>query len=135
MEYFVNSITVKDFINGKVAENDVMMSLVELIGQNVARLHDNDMIHGDLTTSNLILTSPHDALDLHFIDFGLGYMSHSAEDKSVDLYVLERAFLSTHPGTEKLFASLLQSYFRTCSKDVKEISGKFYEVRLRGRKG
>ena len=36
------------------------------------------------------------------IDFGLSYISTLAEDKAVDLYVLERAFLSTHPSSEKL---------------------------------
>jgi tRNA A-37 threonylcarbamoyl transferase component Bud32 len=36
------------------------------------------------------------------IDFGLSYMSHLPEDKAVDLYVLERAFLSTHPNTEAM---------------------------------
>ena len=35
------------------------------------------------------------------IDFGLSFQSHSIEDKAVDLYVLERAFLSTHPNSEK----------------------------------
>lgn len=90
------------------------------------------MIHGDLTTSNLILTAPHDELNVYFIDFGLGYVSHSAEDKSVDLYVLERAFLSTHPNTEKLFTHLLDCYFKACKKDVKEILSTFHEVRLRG---
>jgi tRNA A-37 threonylcarbamoyl transferase component Bud32 len=35
------------------------------------------------------------------IDFGLSYTSHLFEDKAVDLYVLERAFISTHPGSER----------------------------------
>ena len=36
------------------------------------------------------------------IDFGLGSMKPSVEDKAVDLYVLERAFISTHPESESL---------------------------------
>ena len=40
------------------------------------------------------------------IDFGLSFQEGVAEDKGVDLYVLERAFLSTHPNTEKLFAEV-----------------------------
>jgi TP53 regulating kinase-like protein len=36
------------------------------------------------------------------IDFGLSYISTLPEDKGVDLYVLERAFLSTHPNSESL---------------------------------
>lgn len=139
LEYFPGSITAKDYINDKLMEKDeksdvMLRSLVELIGSSVARLHDNDMIHGDLTTSNLILREPHDDLDLYFIDFGLGFVSTSAEDKSVDLYVLERAFLSTHPNTESLFAHLLETYFKSCGKDSKDIAAKFCDVRLRGRK-
>lgn len=36
------------------------------------------------------------------IDFGLGYTKPLAEDKAVDLYVLERAFVSTHPNSQPL---------------------------------
>lgn len=32
------------------------------------------------------------------------------EDKAVDLYVLERAFASTHPESTPLFASVLTAY-------------------------
>ena len=41
------------------------------------------------------------------IDFGLSFQEGVAEDKGVDLYVLERAFLSTHPNTETLFAEVI----------------------------
>ena len=53
------------------------------------------MIH-DLTTSNMLLR---DSEDIVLIDFGLSYISSLVEDKGVDLYVLERAFLSCHPNT------------------------------------
>lgn len=36
------------------------------------------------------------------IDFGLGSQKPLVEDKAVDLYVLERAFLSTHPHSQAL---------------------------------
>ena len=44
------------------------------------------------------------------IDFGLSNNSSLAEDKAVDLYVLERAFQSTHPSSEHLFSTILHSY-------------------------
>lgn len=44
------------------------------------------------------------------IDFGLSNNSSLAEDKAVDLYVLERAFQSTHPSSENLFSTILHSY-------------------------
>lgn len=51
----------------------------------------------------------------------------------VDLYVLERAFLSTHPNTEAVFETILKSYTDTY-KSSKEVISKLDEVRLRGRK-
>ncbi len=67
------------------------------------------------------------------IDFGLSFVSALAEDKGVDLYVLERAFLSTHPNTEHQFQLLLDSYSKA-SKNAKAVICKLDEVRLRGRK-
>ena len=65
-------------------------SLSKMPGRN------SDVIHGDLTTSNMLLR---DSEDIVLIDFGLSYISSLVEDKGVDLYVLERAFLSCHPNT------------------------------------
>lgn len=64
------------------------------MGRLVSKVHESGIIHGDLTTSNMIMTS-HNYIAL--IDFGLSYFKESAEDRAVDLYVLERAFKSTHP--------------------------------------
>ena len=47
---------------------------------------------------------------LHFIDFGLSSVSGKPEDKAVDIYVLKRAFISTHPGTEAIFERILSKY-------------------------
>jgi TP53 regulating kinase and related kinases len=66
-------------------------------------MHDAEIVHGDLTTSNILLRGGETSVqDVVLIDFGLGAMKPTNEDKAVDLYVLERAFISTHPGSEKL---------------------------------
>ncbi|SJX60180.1 related to p53-related protein kinase [Sporisorium reilianum f. sp. reilianum] len=106
-------------------EQEVVLSeaeqvkLMKLIGKQLAIMHEADIIHGDLTTSNMMLrpASP-DApatVDLErdevvLIDFGLSSVSAFAEDKAVDLYVLERAFASTHPASESLYRAILDSY-------------------------
>ena len=51
------------------------------------------------------------------IDFGLAYMSTLVEDKAVDLYVLERAFSSTHPASEGLFSGVLKAYEKKIGKE------------------
>ena len=61
-------------------------------------------------------------------------MSTLVEDKAVDLYVLERAFSSTHPVSEPLFASVLRAYEKRMGKEWKAIGRRLEDVRLRGRK-
>ncbi|KAK9448182.1 kinase-like domain-containing protein [Limtongia smithiae] len=116
------------------------------VGNEIARLHFLDIVHGDLTTSNLLLqpkkSSQEEFLDPVIIDFGLASQSGLSEDKAVDLYVLERAFLSTHPlHSEEYVGWLLDGYTtgfgrgkRTAVFKVKEIMNKLEAVRLRGRK-
>ncbi|KAG8909222.1 serine/threonine-protein kinase bud32 [Tulasnella sp. 408] len=81
-------------------------------------MHAVDIIHGDLTTSNMMLrkSSGTDEIELVLIDFGLSYQSALVEDKAVDLYVLERAFASTHPESEPLFATVLDTYAEESGK-------------------
>ncbi|CDH61038.1 tp53-regulating kinase-like [Lichtheimia corymbifera JMRC:FSU:9682] len=105
--------------------------LAQKIGVSLAKMHAQDVIHGDLTTSNLMIREATESLVL--IDFGLSYVSVMPEDKAVDLYVLERAFSSTHPNTEALFAKILEYYSKEYKKS-KNVLSKLDEVRLRGRK-
>ncbi|XP_069099675.1 EKC/KEOPS complex subunit TP53RK isoform X1 [Pleurodeles waltl] len=136
LEDIVQSTTVRDHVTSlQHSENNTakLYPLAEKIGQILARMHDEDVVHGDLTTSNMLLRLPADDLDLVLIDFGLSFISALAEDKGVDLYVLEKAFLSTHPNTEYLFEALLKSYTSTSKKSGPVIK-KLDEVRLRGRK-
>lgn len=94
------------------------------------------IVHGDLTTSNLMLvpTSSDSVLgSLVVIDFGLATVSLMNEDRAVDLYVLERAFLSTHPNSESVFAAVLAAY-QAAFKDASKVLTKLNIVRMRGRK-
>ena len=98
-------------------------------------MHRGDIIHGDLTTSNMMIQpnmpmlsfinnqpqqmTAREIVDnaqdgnigiLNFIDFGLSSVSSKTEDKATDIYVLKRAFISTHPGTEAIFDQILEKY-------------------------
>ncbi|KAI0660161.1 kinase-like domain-containing protein [Cubamyces menziesii] len=111
-------------------------TLMSMIGTEIAKMHKADIIHGDLTTSNMMLRHPssYKGLQLVLIDFGLAYTSTLVEDKAVDLYVLERAFASTHPESEPLFAGVLKAYEQYMGKEWAAISRRLDDVRLRGRK-
>ena len=133
MEDISDGVTLKEHLQlvGGPESDASRTALMEHIGQILAKMHDFDIIHGDLTTSNMIYDRETNNLTL--IDFGLSFVSGLAEDKGVDLYVLERAFLSTHPNTEELFQRLLDSYSRGLTNS-KSVIQKLDEVRLRGRK-
>jgi len=155
------------------------------IGTLVGKMHAAGVVHGDLTTSNIMFKNPPQPkddneetkqgwdADLVLIDFGLATSSnptivtaasnndasnngkkphkqqHSAEEKAVDLYVLERAFLSTHPESEPLVEEVLKGYREffeglgsnndgstegTYGHVAKAIFNRLEQVRLRGRK-
>ncbi|XP_041978461.1 EKC/KEOPS complex subunit TP53RK [Aricia agestis] len=150
MEHFTNSITVKDLlIYYKKANIDESApnTVAKKIGETVRKIHDNNIIHGDLTTSNMLLiqNSPseasdhtkwlkYDNLNIILIDFGLSFIDSSTEDKGVDLYVLERAVISTHNDYPDLFNKILDSYKKSGKSNIKEVMSKFEDVRARGRK-
>ncbi|KAK9365478.1 hypothetical protein V1509DRAFT_633052 [Lipomyces kononenkoae] len=125
------------------------------VGSEIAKLHFLETVHGDLTTSNVLLrdSSRVEAITVTFsdkpmvkdpviIDFGLAQQSTLPEDKAVDLYVLERAFISTHPiHSEEYVEWVLEGYVagfgrgkKTAMFKVNEIMRKLDAVRLRGRK-
>ncbi|KAL7843079.1 hypothetical protein AOLI_G00245910 [Acnodon oligacanthus] len=138
LEEIADSVTVREHIASAQASGqsvDALYGLADRIGKILAKMHDEDVVHGDLTTSNMLLVKGKDGKDgkLVLIDFGLSYISALPEDKGVDMYVLEKAFLSTHPNTEALFERLLKSYTAS-SKKAPAVIKKLDEVRLRGRK-
>jgi len=107
------------------------------IGEDVAKLHDAEIIHGDLTTSNMILVenkidmknkivnkkSKDDVklikrvvvgdggLRIYFIDFGLGFISRKFEDKAVDIHLFKQALEAKHfKNWEVLFKEFKKGY-------------------------
>lgn len=141
MEYFKHSITVKDFI--QQASPSLIEKVTHNIGIVLAKMHANNIIHGDLTTSNILLVNKNNKenffdnildLDIVLIDFGLAHIDASAEDKGVDLYVLERAIISIHDNPDTIFQFILKAYENEYKKGFIEVLLKLTEVRSRGRK-
>jgi len=105
--------------------------LLVRLGEIIAQIHSCGIVHGDLTTSNFMIKL-NDQKHIIPIDFGLSSFSTSSEDRAVDLYVLERAIISTHPNVN--FEILLESYAKHMDKTGADILKKLDAVRLRGRK-
>lgn len=144
MEYFDKAITAKEYIQRTVAnkneqvQEEVLKAMCTSVGGIIGKMHANNVIHGDLTTSNILINPKEEGnfaeYEVVFIDFGLSHYNQGSEDKGVDLYVLERALLSTHSEQPYLFDYMLQAYRKECGKDEESVVAKFEEVRARGRK-
>jgi len=80
------------------------------LGALVRLLNENGMTHGDPTTSNVLVPDAADAQRLVLIDFGLGAFSEDAEDRAVDLHLLEEALAATEERADALFAAFLAGY-------------------------
>ncbi|XP_050424736.1 EKC/KEOPS complex subunit bud32 [Adelges cooleyi] len=94
-------------------------------------MHFYNVFHGDLTTSNILLKEDG---TLILIDFGLSRFNPSNEDKAVDLYVLERAFVSTHSYYADLFPAIIDGYTEANKSGYQAVINQFQNVRARGRK-
>ena len=119
-------------INGKLMKDVLEMSnyqqLCNEVGKKVAILHNNSIIHGDLTTSNIILSR-----EIYFIDFGLSFFSDKAEDKAVDLHLLKEALESKHYRIwEAAFKSVIGVYKKEASKSSETLK-RLEAVEKRGR--
>lgn len=113
---------------GELSEKE-QEEICEKIGENIAKLHNENIIHGDLTTANMILSDE----KVYFIDFGLGFISSKIEDKAVDLHLLREAFEAGFAEKwEKLFDAVKENYSKNY-KDAYLVIERFKAVERRGR--
>lgn len=120
---------VKDILNEDNAER-----LALAIGKNIAAIHNLDIIHGDITSSNMMIN---DKNQLVFIDFGLGRYSDLFEDKAVDLLVLKKALQSIdYRLAIRTFDKVVEGYIANYDDknlNKEQITGKIAEIESRGR--
>lgn len=116
-----------DFVEGKRLsehldgfELERQKEFMKEVGRMIARIHSREIIHGDLTTSNLVLKPSE---EIYLIDFGLGSFSKKLEDKAVDLRLFKQAIEAKHfENFDELFEQVLEGY-----KEISEEAGKVIE--------
>jgi len=103
--------------------------VMEILGEETSKLHAQDIIHGDLTTSNTILKDE----TVFIIDFGLSFISHRTEDKAVDLHLIKQALEAKHfQNHQELFTHFKKGYEKNY-KDSAKVLEQLKKVELRGR--
>jgi len=122
----IEGLRVKDAL--EQLPEDEARGICERIGEIAARLHANDIVHGDLTTSNMLL----DGGRIVVIDFSLGSKSSELEDKGVDMHLLEEAFHSAHYRRASLYDAVKESYAKSY-QDGDAVLRKVKEIEKRGR--
>jgi len=127
---FVEGLQIKQILNR--VEPDKRKEICVAIGELIGKLHRHGLIHGDLTTSNMIL-SPEGKI--FFVDFGLGEKNIEVEAKGVDLHLMKRALQSTHYlFWEECFKSVLCGYSSVLGAEAEEkVYEKIKEIERRGR--
>ena len=109
---------------------DEIEALAETVGTVVGKIHENHIIHGDLTTSNMIYAADEDKL--YLIDFGLSYSDSGLESKGVDVHVLFQTFDSSHKNPSLLKELFAKGYRKSC-KEADNILKRADEIKMRGR--
>jgi TP53 regulating kinase-like protein len=134
-----NGIIVMEFVEGKqlkqllggVSQKE-REKICTRVGELIGKLHRQGVIHGDLTTSNMIL-NPEGKIFL--VDFGLGEKNTELEAKGVDLHLLKRALQSTHyMFAEDCFSAVMKGYRAVVGEaEAKDVLAKVREIERRGR--
>jgi Kae1-associated kinase Bud32 len=118
---------LKEFFNE--ASDKERKKVSEAVGRSVGLLHKNNIVHGDLTTSNMILRDN----SVYLIDFGLGDFTRRVENQAVDLSVLREAFKSTHyKYLNVLWESFIKGYGQT-NDNFNKVLHALNDIEKRGR--
>ncbi|MFW9767651.1 MAG: Kae1-associated kinase Bud32 [Candidatus Thorarchaeota archaeon] len=133
-----NYTIMMDFIEGtqfkEIANQVPKQKLVHFsreFGRLIAYLHYGNVVHGDPTTSNVIIDQSN---KLWLVDFGLSEMNATTETKGVDLHLIQRALETTHWDLqETMLEATLEGYSEVCGSEAEPVLSRMKEIRERGR--
>jgi TP53 regulating kinase-like protein len=133
-----NSAITMEFVAGKQVKQvlphfsrEEQQELCVRVGVLIGKMHRHGVVHGDLTTSNMILTGEG---KIFLVDFGLGEKNSEVEARGVDLHLMKRALQSTHyQFAEDCFKHVLKGYASVLGVDSEKIFEKIREIEKRGR--
>jgi N6-L-threonylcarbamoyladenine synthase/protein kinase Bud32 len=119
---------VMEQVQGTLLTQDLSVPNLKEAGRVVGKLHNAGIMHGDLTTSNMIMRNGRCVL----IDFGLGQVTVELEQRGVDIHVLFQTLESTTPDSAALKAAFCKGYRETLAV-ADDVIAREHEIELRGR--
>jgi len=124
-------------ILGPVLKEALCESHLFEAGKVVGKLHSAGIVHGDLTTCNMIVeqsdtNGTEGSPSLVLIDFGLAHMTTELEPRGVDLHVLFQILISTSTEHERLIEAFCLGYAAT-APDAALVIAREEEICERGR--
>lgn len=132
--YFLNPNDfeiVMEYVVGDILKDVFSSDLCHEMGKIIATLHLNNIIHGDITTSNFIVT-PQKRLVV--LDFGLSFFSERFEDKAADIRLFKEILNSVHAEySEPSFENFSIGYSKIYGKKSGKIFNTIKEIEQRGR--
>jgi bifunctional N6-L-threonylcarbamoyladenine synthase / protein kinase Bud32 len=127
---FISGKRLKDIINKSIQPQEIEEIFTE-IGKIIANIHKLNYIHGDLTTSNILITKNK---DLFMIDFGLSQYTNSVEDFAMDIHLFKQVLKSTHGDFyEMLYSQFIKGYLSNSSNESQAIITQIEKIEHRGR--
>jgi len=134
-----NNAIVMTHLDGTVARerlDDMSINdarkLLRSIGEQIGLLHTAGIVHGDLTTSNVIVSPSGEPF---IVDFGMSRRSTEPEDRGVDLHLLQRSIVASHnKDSSSMMNSMIRGYEQTAGKKAASSTWrKAREIARRGR--
>jgi TP53 regulating kinase-like protein len=134
-----NATITMEFVEGKQMKQVLphvskkeKQELCGRVGMLIGKMHKRGVVHGDLTTSNMILDGEG---KIFLVDFGLGEKNSEIEARGVDLHLMKRALQSTHyQFAEECFRNVLKGYAEVLGwEDAEKVFEKIHEIEQRGR--
>lgn len=122
---------IMEYIEGKTIKDFFSSDLCISIGEIVGTLHCNNIIHGDITTSNFII-SLNGAIFI--IDFGLSFFSERYEDKAADIRLFKEILTSFHVDDFDIsFKNFYDGYKKICGSITSKVFKTVGKIEKRGR--
>ncbi|OYT34205.1 MAG: Kae1-associated kinase Bud32 [Candidatus Aenigmarchaeota archaeon ex4484_52] len=130
---FIKGITLKEFLE-KSKEITKIKYILKKCGFFIAQMHKTNIVHGDLTSTNIIVKKEGKELIPYFIDFGFGQITLKIELKAMDIYLFEKIFIADFPDLKKHLQIFEEEYFENLPDvEAKQIKKRLLKIQKRGR--